>query len=159
MDTTIISMLATSAGTVIATVALVWRIIGTLRSDMDTKINGLRGELRSAINGLRGELRSDAQSRNLPRIAPSPRRFRDFARNDGFLARCRAKRSLTPSCHSARSEAESQNLHGLCMPSLARGWRLRPPPVPPSVAGRPALQDLRSRSAAPTGSHPRLRAE
>ena len=70
MDTAIITTLATSAGTVIATVALVSRIIGSLRSDMDRKINGLRGELQSDIgglrrdmdkkfNGLRGELQSD----------------------------------------------------------------------------------------------------
>ncbi len=40
---------------------------------------------------------------------------------------------------------------GLCVPSLAQLWRLRPTPVSTSLSSRSALEKLRFSSAAPTG--------
>ena len=85
MDTTIIGMLATGAGTAIAVVGLVSRSIGRLRSHMDQRIDalahanqlahdaigmridGLRTELGGRIDGLRTELggRIEAQGAEL----------------------------------------------------------------------------------------------
>ena len=88
---------------------------------------------------------------------------RGFARRRGGASQGCVKRRRSDSrlsSHSARSEAESQNLQsdsdGLCMPSLARVFRLRSPPVSPSMASRSALRKLRFLSAAPTGPHPSM---
>ena len=74
MDTTIISVLATGAGTVMAVVGLVSRSIGSLRSHMDHRIDALAHANQQAhdaiglrIDNLRGELsgRIDAQGADL----------------------------------------------------------------------------------------------
>ena len=74
MDTTIIGMLATGAGTAIAVVGLVSRSIGHLRSHMDQRIDALAHASQLAhdaigvrIDGLRTELggRIEAQGTEL----------------------------------------------------------------------------------------------
>lgn len=76
MDTTIISVLATSAGTAIAVVGLVSRNIGALRSHMDQKIDALahanqlaHDAIGARIDNLGSELRGriDAQGTELRR--------------------------------------------------------------------------------------------
>ncbi len=63
MDTTIISVLATGAGTVLAVVGLVSRSIGNLRSHMDHRIDALTHANQQAHDAI--GLRIDAQGADL----------------------------------------------------------------------------------------------
>lgn len=56
MHTTIIGMLATSAGTAMAVVGLVSRSVGNLRSHMDERIDSVRAELGGRIETLETRL-------------------------------------------------------------------------------------------------------
>ena len=140
------------------------------RHPLSSRSSGHRAQLGGARSAheaaLRKRLPSPLEKRCFSSAAPTGQLafwrivravpWRNFGGFDQPLSRhpCRAVRPLKSCAFHRLRRPGNLRSGGLCVPSLAQLWRLRPTPVSTSLSSRSALEKLRFSSAAPTGPHP-----